>query len=364
MRNTRLYIDTKKIKDNISIIQWYIGNNIQMMLIIKCNAYWTYLNKLIELTNNFKYVGVALVDEWVYLRRNGYKGNIFVLYPPSKEELKDIIKFKLFFNGCDIDKLEYFNKKSDKKLTIHIEVDTGMGRTGIQIKDIYAYIKRLKKLENIVVDGIYSHLSSSSSDIDFSKLQIERFQTALNIFKDESINYNYAHIYNSGAIFSFKDSIFNMVRIWLLIYGYYPDDKFKKSVSLYPSMKLKTNISFIKKINVNDTVGYNKNFIAKRKSTIATIPFWFGDGFIGLEAGEPYNPYVIINKIKAPIIAICMDNSMIDVTDIPKIKIWDEVIIFDNEQLTIEEVAWWCNWICNYEIIASLSDRIPRIFIN
>jgi len=364
MRDTKLYINTQKIRANISIIQKYIGNNIQIMPIIKCNGYGTHLNKIIEVIDNFKYVGIALVDEGISLRKAGYRGNIFVLYPPSKEEFKDIQKFNLFFNGCDIEMLEFFDKKTTKKLTIHIEIDTGMGRTWIQIKNIYDYIKRLKKLKNITVDGIYSHLSSSSSDIDFSKLQIKRFKKSLDIFKKETIYYNYAHICNSTAIFSFKDSVFNMVRIGLLIYGYYPNEKFKKVMNLYPSMILKTNINFIKKIDINDTVGYNKNFIAQRESTIATIPFGFGDGFVSLEAWYPYNPYVIIKKAKAPIIWICMDNMMLDVTDIPKVKIWDEVIIFDNKQLTVEEVAEWCNGICNYELISSLSDRIPRVFIN
>lgn len=362
MRNTRLYINKNKIRANISTIQQYLGNDTQIMPIIKCNAYGTYLNKLIEIIDIFKYVGVALVDEGISLRKAGYKGNIFVLYPPSKEELKSIQKYNLFFNGCDIETLENFDKKAANKLTIHIEIDTGMGRTGIQIKNINDYIKRLKNLKNIEVDGVYSHLSSSSSDMDFSKLQINRFKDALDILKKEEVNYNYAHICNSGAIFSIKDPMFNMVRIGLLIYGYYPNERFKKLMSLYPSMMLKTNISFIKEIDINDTVGYNKNFVAKRKSTIATIPFGFGDGFIGLEAGEPYNPYVIVKEKKAPIIGICMDNMMIDVTDIPEVKTDDEVIIFDNERLTVEEVAKWCNGICNYEIISSLSDRIPRIF--
>jgi len=167
---------------------------------------------------------------------------------------------------------------------------------------------------------------------------------------------------NSGAIFNFKDPMFNMVRIGLLIYGYYPNDRFKNLINLYPSMMLKTNISFIKEIDEGDTVGYNKNFVTERKSIIATIPFGFSDGFIGLEAGEPYNPYVIIKGIKAKIVGICMDNMMIDVTDVPDVKTGDEVIIFDNEQLTVEEIARWCNGICNYEIISSLSDRIPRVF--
>jgi len=124
MRDTKLYINMENIRSNISNIQKYVGQDTQIMPIIKCNAYGTHLNKLIEIVDNFKYVGVALVDEGIYLRKNGYRGNIFILYPPSKEKLIDILEFELFFNGCDIEVLEFFDKKTTKKLTIHIEVDT------------------------------------------------------------------------------------------------------------------------------------------------------------------------------------------------------------------------------------------------
>lgn len=362
MRDTRLYINIENIKANISNIEQYLGNDVQIMPIIKCNAYGTHLNNLVDIINKFKYVGVALVDEGVSLRKSGFEGNIFVLYPPAKEELNDIVNFNLFFNGCDIDTLEEFNKKTKKELTIHIEIETGMGRTGVQTRNISKYIKRLKSLKNIKVDGVYSHLSSSSLDIEFSKLQIERFKEACNILKSQNIKYNYAHICNSGAIFNFKDLTFNMVRIGMLIYGYYPNKRFKKLLSLYPSLYLKTKVRFIKKIDVGDTVGYNKNFVAKRESIIATIPFGFGDGFIGLEAGKPHDPYVLIKNQKANIIGICMDNMMVDVTNIFDVKVGDEVTIFDNEDITIEEIGTWCNGICNYEVISTLSERIPRVF--
>jgi alanine racemase len=360
MRTTQLIIDIKKIKTNIYNIKQFIGNDVEMMPIIKCNAYGSHLNKFNEIINEFKYVGVAFIDEGIALRNTGYKGKILILYPPMKEDLNIIQEYDLYFNGCDIKVLEYFNKKTSRPLTVHIEIETGMGRTGVQIKNIDSFLERLRVLQNISIDGIYSHLSSSSSDIEYSKLQIEKFKTVLEKFKYENITYNYAHISNSGALFTFKDKLFNMVRVGLLIYGYFPNERFRNILNLYPSMVLKTKISFIIELDVNDSVGYNKTFITKRKSLIATIPFGFGDGFIGLETGEAY---VIIKNTKAKIVGICMDNMLIDITDIPNVKTGDDVIIFDNKQLTVEEIAYWCNKISNYEIITSLSDRIPRIFI-
>jgi alanine racemase len=129
-------------------------------------------------------------------------------------------------------------------------------------------------------------------------------------------------------------------------------------MNLEPSMLLKTNISFIKTIQKGDTVGYNKNFVAEKETIVATIPFGFGDGLLTLETGDPY---VIIAGQKAKIIGICMDNMMLDVTNILDVKVGDEVYIWDNQNLTIEQLGIWCNDVCNYEIMSSISERVPRV---
>ena len=149
-----------------------------------------------------------------------------------------------------------------------------------------------------------------------------------------------------------------MVRIGLLIYGYYPNNNLKGILDLEPSMVLKSNISYLKIIEKGDTVGYNQNFIAEKKTNVATIPFGFADGLLTLETGEPY---VIVNGQKAKIIGICMDNMMLDVTNIEDVKVGQEVYIWDNDKLDIDEVGKWCNGICNYEVMSSISTRVPRV---
>ena len=233
-----------------------------------------------------------------------------------------------------------------------------MGRTGLQENKVNEYINKLKSNPNIIMDGIFTHLSSSGSDQLFSMKQIQKFEQIVETFSENNIKPKYKHVCCSGGLKNYKNYIYNMVRIGLLIYGYYPNDSLKGEIDLKPSMTLKSNISFLKEIDINDTVGYNKNFIAKRKTKVATIPFGFADGLIGLETGMPY---VIIKNQIAKIIGICMDNMMLDVTDIDNINVGDEVYIWDNKNLTIEEVAQWCNGICNYEVMASISERVPRV---
>ena len=355
MRSTQLVIDLKNIQYNIDSIKKYLGNDVEIMPIVKANGYGTHLNYCTDILNQFNYVGVALLDEAITLKKNGYVNNIFILYPLSQEELEIAINENFIVNGSNIFDISNNLKKGIK---VHLEIETGMGRTGLLEQNIDEYIKKLKANPNIIVDGIFTHLSSSGTDKIFSLKQINKFEKIVEKFSINGIETKYKHICCSGGLKKYKEYIYNMVRIGLLIYGYYPNDTLKKEIDLKPSMILKTKISFLKEIDIGDTVGYNQNFIAKEKTKVATIPFGFADGLIGLETGIPY---VIVNNNKAKIIGICMDNMMIDVTNIQNINIGDEVYIWDNKELTIEEIGNWCNGICNYEVMTSITERVPRI---
>ncbi len=353
MRSTQLIVNLNDIRYNISAIKKYLGTGVSIMPIVKAFGYGTYLNCCPDILNEFNYVGVAYLDEAIELRKNGYKNNILILYPLSQEEFEISKKYSFILNGSNI--FELINDKTP--ISIHVEIETGMGRTGLQLDKINEYIDNLKKHKNIIVDGIFSHLSTNL-DKEFSLKQINKFEQALKTFNDSGIYPNYIHLCSSGGLAYYKDYLYNMVRIGLLIYGYYPNDSLKEAINLKPSMVLKTNISFLKTINPGETVGYNKNYIAKRETIVATIPFGFADGLLTLETGEPY---VIINKQKAKIIGICMDNMMIDVTDIPNVKLGQEVYIWDNDLLTLDQLGNWCNGICNYEVMSSISSRVPRV---
>lgn len=355
MRSTQLIIDLNNIKHNINSIKKYLGDKVEIMPIVKANGYGTHLNYCVDILNQFDYIGVALLEEAIMLKRNGYKKNIFILYPLSKEELKIAIKENFIVNGSNI-----FEIMSDdeKNIKIHIEVETGMGRTGLQEQKVDEYINKLKSKTNIVVDGIFTHLSSSAFDKKFSLNQIKKFDAIVEKFNRNGIKFNYKHVYCSGGLKYHRKHPYNMVRIGLLIYGYYPNDFLRNEIDLKPSMILKTKIVFLKEINVGETVGYNQNFIAKKNTKVATIPFGFADGLLGLETGLPY---VIINNQQAKIIGICMDNMMIDVTNVSNINVGDEVYIWDNKNLTIDKIGDWCNGICNYEVMTSITERVPRV---
>ena len=353
MRSTQLIVNLKNIRNNIIELKEYLGNDINIMPIVKSFGYGSHLNSCHEILNEFEYVGVAYLDEAIQLRNNGYKNNILILYPLSKEEFEISKNYNFILNGSNIFDLV----DSQTKVRIHTEIETGMGRTGLQLDNIDDYIMNLKNNDNISVDGLFTHLSTNS-DKDFSLKQINLFEQSIKKFNDSGINPVNIHICSSGGLKYYQEHLHNMVRIGLLIYSYYPNDRLKSEIKLEPSMILKTNISFLKTVEQGETVGYNKNFVADRKTVVATIPFGFGDGLLTLETGEPY---FIINSCKAKIIGICMDNMMLDVTDIPNVELGQEVYIWDNDKLTIEQLGIWCNDICNYEVMSSISERVPRV---
>lgn len=354
MRATQVIVNLESIKHNILEIKKYLGSNVNIMPVVKAYGYGTYLNCCSEILNEFEYVAVAYLDEAMELRNNGYKNDILILYPLSKDEFEVAKEFDFILNGSNI-----FDIVDDyTKVRVHTEIETGMGRTGLQIGNVDTYINKLKENENIVVDGIFTHLSSNSNE-EFSFKQIDLFEQALKQFNDSGIYPKNIHVCSSGGIKYYHNYLYNMVRIGLLIYGYYPNDSLKEVIELEPSMILKSNISFLKNIDIGETVGYNRNFVAEKETVVATIPFGFADGLLTLETGEPY---VVINGHKSKIIGICMDNMMLDVTEVENVKLGDDVFIWDNDKLTIEQLGCWCNDICNYEVMSSISSRVPRVF--
>lgn len=352
MRNTQLIVNINSIESNIRKIKEYLPDT-KIMPIVKANGYGTFLNHCPDILNEFEYVGVALLDEAIELRKNGYKNKILILYPLSQDEFEESKRYDFILNGSNI----FDICDSKREVQVHTEIETGMGRTGLQEKEFNKYIINLKTYKNIQVDGLFTHLSTNS-DETFSLKQIDRFNRSIEEFKSNGINPNNIHLSSSGGLKYHNPDLYNMVRIGLLIYGYYPNNNLKGILDLEPSMVLKSNISYLKTIEKGDTVGYNKNFIAEDKTTVATIPFGFADGLLTLETGEPY---VIVNGQKAKIIGICMDNMMLDVTNIENIKVGKEVYIWDNDKLNIDEVGKWCNGICNYEVMSSISTRVPRV---
>ena len=310
------------------------------------------------LLNKFDILAVAIVDEGINLRNLGYEKEIFVLNQPDIKEIDEIIKSNLTIGISSIEFLEEL-KNIQNEVKVHIEVETGMGRTGVNLNYIENFAQELLKNSNIIVEGIYTHLSSADIDFEYTKEQLKNFEKAKNLL-DKYFDFKYVHSLASNGIQNFKSDKYNLIRPGIILYGYESNKDTLNKIDIKPIATLKSRINFVKEVSENTSISYSRKFITNRKSKIATVPIGYADG-IPRELSN--KGFVVINGKKAPIIGnICMDSFMVDITDIENVKVGDFAYIWDNEVIKLEEIAKACNTI-NYEIISRISDRVPRIMI-
>jgi len=356
-RPTYMEINLNNFQHNINEIKKIVGNNVVIMPVIKANGYGTYINRALDVINQFSIVAVATVDEAVELRKLGYKNEIFVLNQPFESEIEKIIEFnitigissKLFLEQLAI---------TGKNVKVHIEIGTGMGRTGIHPYKVEQYLEKLSN--NIIVDGIYTHLSSPDIDDEYTKKQIDSFNYAVNKAKEILGEIKYIHAAASNAILNYPESHFNLVRPGIILYGYPASDTTLQKIKLKPIAELKSKITFLKVVDKGISIGYGRSYVTDRETKIATVPIGYADGFRRTFSN---GWEVLINGKKVPIIGkVCMDSFMADVTELEHVDVGDEVVLWDNENIKLEDLAKKCDTI-NYEILSQIGERVPRKFI-
>ena len=357
MIKTCIEVSRSAFLNNVNEVQKIIGNAL-VMPVVKANAYGTYLNRDIDLMNRFDIVAVAMVEEAVYMRKLGYKNDILVLNQPYIEELDDIVQFNIIVGVSSCYFLEQI-KESSKQVRVHIEIETGMGRTGV-LKEQLDEIINIIKESNVVVEGVYTHLSSADSDYEFTNKQMSLFEESVHKIKENFNEIKYIHCAASSGILNFKLGICNMVRPGIILYGYLSSLNVKDKITLKPTLKFRSRISFIKDVEPNDSIGYNRSFIASSKMKVATVSFGYADGVMRKLSNKGF---VSVNGKRCKILGnICMDSFMIDVTDC-NVQVGDIVYLFDNQVVTLDEISNLCDTI-NYEVISTIGERVKRVFVD
>jgi len=366
MRNSFLEVNLNNVSYNIQQIKKFVGDNVTVMPVIKANAYGLGAEKLKNILEKEKIskVAVAIVDEAIKLRKAKFNMDIIVLNELLEDETEQIVDYGLTA-GVSVfkiaEKINEYSKKKGVITKIHIEIDTGMGRVGLKIQEVLSFVKNItSKLTNLEIEGIYTHLSSADSSTAFTKQQISKFETVRKQLVESGFKFKYYHISASGGILKYPEAHYNMVRPGIIIYGYLPNENMKDIIDLKPTTKLKSSIVFIKDVEKGEPISYGRTYITSKKTKVATIPIGYADG---VRRSLSNKGNVIIHGKLAPIIGnICMDNFMVDITDIPDAKIGDEVILWDNDKIKIEDIADVCGTI-NYEILCGVQNRIPRKYI-
>lgn len=370
-RPTWVEINLDAIAHNVRAVRKKIGEDIEILAVVKADAYGhgAIETSRVLLKNGVKLLGVAIPEEGIELRKAGINASIIILGSLLPEQLDSVVAFSLTPTICDrfiAKELSYRAQKLLKKLKVHVKIDTGMGRLGVWHEDAVNLIKEIKHLNNLEIEGIYTHLATSDEkDKGFAYEQIGLFINVLKQLDAQNIHIPLKHAANSGAILDIPASYFNTVRPGLVLYGLYPSNEVSRSIRLQPAMTFKTRIAYIKDVQKGVTIGYGRTYKTSKQSTVATLPVGYVDGYSRSfsNRGE-----VIVNGYRAPIIGrVCMDQCIIDVSDIPDVSVGNEVILYGKsasggaEEISIETAASLIGTI-PYEIVCTIGKRVPRVY--
>jgi alanine racemase len=360
-----LEINFKALKHNFEFIKSRTKTGTKILAVVKAFGYGSdaiEVAKFLQDELQVDYFAVAYIREGAYLRAAGITTPILVFHP-QMGNLKHAIAYNLepsLYSDRIFDAFAKEAAKQRKKdYPVHIKFNTGLNRLGFFHTDIDHITKKLKTLSQLKAVSIFSHIAASEdvNEKEFTNNQIQTFKEISISFEKEMHYKPMLHMVNTSGIFNYPEAHFDMVRSGIGLYGFGNDPKFDKK--LQPIASLKSVISQIHRIGKGESVGYNRAFIAKDHTTIATIPLGHADG-ISRQLGNGVGSVVINGKL-APIIGnVCMDVIMVNITGI-KCNEGDEVIIFGKGQ-TAEELASKINTI-SYELLTSVSQRIKRIFL-
>ena len=364
-RETYLEVDLNNFEDNlISTVKY--ANPKEVLPIIKANAYGIGVQSIIGILNrnNISLVCVALVSEGIELKKYGYNGKILILNPCLTDELEDVVKYELVLGSCDeneIVKLNEIAKENNKILDVHLEIEAGIHRPGIAISNLQQYLDVCGKLKNININGIYTYFVGNEKDKKYIQYQLDTLKDAIKILDNNNIKPKYIHMANLNIISDIQiENCITAIRIGMDLYGHNPIQGLQKDIQMKPVSKLVSCVSFLKEIDKDTSVGYGRAHIAKEKEKIATIPIGYADGYPRNLSNK--GKVVINNQVCNLVGSVCMDSILVDVTKIDNIKIGDKVYIWDNDKITVNDIAKLSNTI-DYETISRISPRVERKYV-
>ncbi len=372
MRSTRLVISCSKLKNNIAELKKGLLPSTHLMAVVKANAYGHGVldTARYSLKYGADWLGVATPEEGIYLRENGIDAPILVLGAANGEELEICVKYGLHQTVFDTDtvkKLDEIAARNGKRAYVHIKVNSGMNRIGISDKESFKRLAEVIKASgNVTADGIFTHFATADEqDVKGTEEQIRRFEEMLALADEAGIKFDFIHVCNTAGIMRGICPQYNMVRLGIGLYGYYPSEYIKQisNVNIKPVAEFVTNISAVNVIEAGEAVSYGATFRADKTMRIATLPVGYADGYNRLLSNRGK---VIINGKTADVVGrVCMDQMMVDITDIPDAKEGTEAVLMGERQgicVDADSIADMCMTI-SYEVLTSVAQRVERVFV-
>lgn len=377
-------INLKAIAHNMREIRRVTSPTAKVMAVVKANAYGHGAIEVARevLRNGADFLGVARLEEGIQLRKEGIEKPILILgYTPFSRSA-EVVDYDLTQTVYSYQMAGEFSRAAaarNKKLRVHIKVDTGMGRLGLLAgifpsglnccnKSAGAAVREacaIASLPGLEVEGIFTHFAAAdSADKENTGRQLEIFLEFVEGLRRAGLEVPVKHAANSAALLDMPETHLDMVRPGIILYGLYPSPEVKKNrVVLKPAMQVKTRISHLKNVPGGFEVSYGSTYKTKKATTIATVPVGYADGFNRLLSSRGW---MLVRGMRAPVVGrICMDQAMLDVGHIRDVELEDEVVVFGKQgpsSITVDEIASTLGTI-NYEVVSTVSARIPRVYL-
>lgn len=367
-RPTWVEVSLDALRHNIRSFQQALPANVSLMAVVKADAYGHGAVKVAQEATDcgVDYIGVAFLDEGLELRRAGVTAPILVLGYTPPEGIRPAVDHDITLTVFQDELWTALDTIEGSKLKVHVKIDTGMGRIGLQAgEEAIAYVERAIKHSTLDVEGIYTHFAcADEADKSYTNAQYEKFQAMICHFQERGVQFRYVHTGNSAAGIECPELSYNMIRLGIGMYGLYPSDEVNRQrVDLEPVMSIKTKMSHIKTLPEGSGVSYGVIYHTKGEETIATLPIGYADGYSRMLSQKVH---ALVRGRRVPIVGrICMDQCMADVSGIENPAKDEEVVLLGRqgeEVVSAEELASLLGTV-NYEVTCMVSHRVPRVYI-
>lgn len=354
------------LRANLRAIREKIAGGAKFCAVVKANAYGHGAIAVAReaVQAGADYLAVAVLDEAIMLRQAGFTVPILLLGPTTQEEADAVVVYDVTQAVGTRQAAEVLSAaalRQRKRVKVHLAVDTGMGRIGVYPEAAGEAASAIAALPWVELEGLFSHFAlADARDKSYAKEQFRRFQRAMAEVEGRGLRIPLRHIANSAALLELPETHLDMVRAGIILYGLWPSEEVQRSIDLHPLMTVKARITCVKDFPKGETISYGRIFTAPRDMRVATLPVGYADGYTRLYTGKAS---VEVGGRRASVVGrICMDQCMIDVTDLPDVAVGDAVTLFGSPTLPAEEAAAWLGTI-HYEVVSMMAPRIPRVYV-
>jgi alanine racemase len=363
-RPTLAVIDAAALRANFALARSAVPSFVAVLAVVKADAYGhgaALVAPILEAAGA-DWFGVATVEEGIELRDSGVRKPILVLTGAAAGDVGALREHRLSVAILHREMArELARALNGHRLGVHLKVDTGMGRIGVLPSELPALLEELRRTGSFTIEGVFSHFANADRvDQEYSDYQLKVFQGAVETLHAAGERPRWIHLANSAATLSRTDAYFTMVRPGIVLYGVAPAPTLRPA-GLCPAMRLVTRIVQLKSVPSEFSVSYGQTFVTRRPSVVAVLPIGYADGY---GRGLSNRASVLIRGQRAPVIgSVCMDLTMVDVTDVPGVRLGDEAVLWGQQhgaEISVAEVAEWQGSI-TYEVLTRLGKRVPRV---